>query len=350
MKLRSLVSVGDPWERFAQYYSQVGRIMPQYATRLLVLLNEPKILAYNFQRKDDPELARHLANICDERSPYAKEMNKIFGAEQMAAWRATYQQLAEGGVNFERFLNPFYTFKKIQQSNGKESYIDRAYRDTHDFKINPKLLAALELDTCPAITNEGRALWTYAKLCSVMKYDEGYMYHPYRQNLNDYPTESFSLVEDVTPNTPTTCYNFTRIAVKLLNQIPGINATIIAAGKKMGHFRFGFYSNKLSVDAEAINAVGAYNDLARVKLGILPMGLRPIYGEDLLSKLLTEVVKPWLETQPNPMSQYLSALGKVPTKFTPTKIDLPILLKTLQEHKISGTDAVQVIFKMNTQF
>ncbi len=350
MKLRYLVGFGDPWQCFAKYYAKVGQVTPVYATRLLVMLNEPKQLLYHLQRNDDSVLAQHIANICDERSPFIKDIKKIFSASQMAVWCSSYQQLLREGVNFERFFNPFYTFQKIQRRDGQQSSIARAYQDPHDFMMNQKLLDALRLDTCPATTSEGRALWTYTKLCSVLKYDEGYMYHEYRDNLNDYPDRSFELVEQVTPATPITCYNFSRIAVKLLNQIPGIKATIIALGKNLGHFRFGFYSDKMSVDIEAINAVGSFNDLARAKLGMPPKGIKAIYGENLVNHLLAEVVTPWLKTQPQPITQYLTSLKKIPSTSSPTPIDFPMLLKTLQAHNITGTDALQVMLNMNVKF
>ncbi len=350
MKLRMLVGAGDPWQHFAKYYAKTAQITPVYATRLLMMLNEPRQLAYHLQRNNDTELARHLANICDQRSPYAGAMAKIFGLPQMRIWRDTYATLASEGINFERFMNPFYTFQKIQQHNGQQSYIAQTYRDPCDFKINPQLLKALALEHCPATSSEGQALWVYTRLCSVLQYDEGYMYQERRDHPNDDPLRSFGVVEQVTPATPTTCYNFARIAVKLLNQIPGINATIIAAGKNLGHFRFGFYSDRVSADVEAINAVGPYNDLARAKLGFLPRGLRVIYGEQLVDKLLAEEVAPWLQKRPKPLSQYVSTVKKHRCLLAKQPFNLSLLLKILKQHGITGTDAVQVLLKLNTTF
>ena len=224
-----------------------------------------------------------------------------------------------------------------------------AYQDQKDFTINPQLLTALALPSCPETTPEGQALWVYTKMCNLLNYDESYFYGS-KDNPNNSPLKSFDVVEQVVPGTFVTCYNFSRLAVKLLNQIAGVNATIIAEGTAMGHFRLGFYTDRVSVDLEPINTLDGYNDLARVKLGVLPAGLKVIYGEKLIERLLQKTVAPLVAANKQDLQVYLQTLRTIPADEEPVQIDFAELLTQCKAHGIDGATLVQLLYNMNRNF
>lgn len=338
------------WDLFVAYYSRVAQVAPEYATRLLMLLENPSQLRYLLTSAKDPELTKHVAQVCDDRVLNEKVLREILGAERMTALRKTYVELQQQGVNFEQYINPFYHFEIIRDSQGNAAMYSHTYQDDADFEINPQLLAQLDLDACHETTPEAQAVWLYTKLCNVLKYDEGYFYSQRREHPNDDPFASFDLVEQVTADTPTTCFNFSRIAVKLLNQIKGVHATIIAEGNNRGHFRFGFYTDRVSVDAEAVSDLDGFSDMARVKLGIPPVGLRPIYGAELVQKLITQTAEPLLQANKQGLHEYLRILQEIPAATEQVQIDLEELLAEFRASGIDGSSTVQVLMNMNRQF
>ncbi|MCM1404601.1 MAG: hypothetical protein NC133_03850 [Prevotella sp.] len=243
----------------------------------------------------------------------------------------------------------FYRFKPVRNRAGEISRYHREFVDHADFTLNPRLIQQLALDTCPETTPEGRALWLYFRLCQVLKYDEGYYYSHYRYNLNDDPYASVRVAGEVTAETPVTCFNFARIAVKLLNQIPGVHALMIAVGTNMGHFRFGYYTDQVSVDAEPSSAQHHYNDMTRVKLGIVPQGLKVFNGKHLMQQLMDRMA-PQMLVPPQGLQPYLDYLHTLPTIPHTTQINLHYLLQALQAQGVDGNSAVQFLFAMNRHF
>lgn len=338
------------WDLFVAYYSRTAQVEPKYATRLLMLLENPSQLRYLLTSAKDPELTKHVAQVCDDRVPNEKVLREILGAERMTALRKTYVELQKQGVNFDQYINPFYHFEIIRDSQGNAAMFAHPYQDDADFEINPQLLQQLDLAACHETTPEAQAVWVYTKLCNVLQYDEGYFYSQRRGHPNDDPFASFDLVERVTADTPTTCFNFSRIAVKLLNQIKGVHATIIAEGSNRGHFRFGFYTDRVSVDAEAVSDIDGFSDMARVKLGIPPVGLRAIYGAELVQKLITQTAEPLLQANKQGLHEYRRILQKIPAAAEPVQIDIKELLAEFRAGGIDGSSAVQVLMDMNRQF
>lgn len=244
----------------------------------------------------------------------------------------------------------FYRFKPVCDRAGNVSKFHREYVDDEDFTVNPRLMQQLKLDTCTETTPEGRALWLYFRLCQLLKYDEGYYYSDFRHNLNDYPFGSVRVAGDVTAETPVTCFNFSRIAVKLLNQIEGVHALMISVGSNLGHFRFGYYTDKVSVDAEPSVAKNHYNDMTRVKLGIEPQGLKVFNGKFIMEQLMERLAPQMLPKPQQGLQPYLDIVQaefKVPAT---TKIDLRHLMNELKAEGIDASSAVQLLSDMNRHF
>ncbi len=244
----------------------------------------------------------------------------------------------------------FYRFDPVRTRDGAVSKFHRAYVDDEDFTVSPRLMQQLGWDTCPETTPEGKALWLYFRLCQLLKYDEGYYYSDFRHNPNDFPFGSLAVAGKVTAETPITCFNFSRIAVKLLNQIEGVHALMIAVGSNLGHFRFGYYTDKVSVDAEPTSPHNHYNDMTRVKLGIEPQGLKVFNGKFIMEQLM-ERIAPQMLVQPQPgIQQYLDIIQaeyKIPAT---TKVDLRHLMHELKTEGMDGSSVVQFLLDMNRHF
>ena len=241
----------------------------------------------------------------------------------------------------------FYRFNPMRDHEGEVSRYHRAFVDDKDFTVNPKFIEQLRVDTCPETTPEGRALWLYFRLCQLLKYDEGYYYNDYRKHPNDDPFASFNIVGDVTAETPVTCFNFARIAVKLLNRIQGVHALMIRVGENFGHFRFGYYTDKVSVDAEPSSRINHFNDMARVKLGIVPQGLKVYNGEPIMAQLMARLAPKMLVKPQASLRPYIEALGTVQTIPNPTKINPQYLVQELKAQGVDGASAVQFFFDLN---
>lgn len=244
----------------------------------------------------------------------------------------------------------FYRFDPIRDRSGHLTEFHQRFTDEKDFNVNPRLLEQLALDTCPETTPEGKALWLYLRLCQVLKYDEGNFYRDYRHNPNDDPYDSFKVAGSITAETPVTCFNFSRIAVKLLNQIPGVHALMIAFGKNKGHFRFGYYTDKVSVDAEPTTPKNHYNDLARVKLGIKPQGLVIFNGYETMRELADRIVPQMLAQSQRDLREYMKMLHRLSQLPQTPQIAVEDLVEALQQQGIDGATTVQLLFDMNKKF
>ncbi len=243
----------------------------------------------------------------------------------------------------------FYRFDPVRTRDGAVSKFHREYVDDEDFTLSPRLLQQLGLDTCPETTPEGKALWVYFRLCQILKYDEGYYYSDFRHNPNDNPFGSVSIAGKVTAETPVTCFNFSRIAVKLLNQIEGVHALMISVGSNLGHFRFGYYTDKVSVDAEPSSPHNHYNDMTRVKLGIEPQGLKVFNGKFIMEQLMERMAPQLLVPQQGiqPYLDMIQAEYKIPAT---TKIDLRHLMNELKAEGLDGSSTVQLLLDVNRHF
>ena len=245
----------------------------------------------------------------------------------------------------------FYRFDPVGDREGNPSRYHKKFEDEKDFNINTTLLKQINFASCHETTPEGKALWLYIRLCQLMKYDEGYFYSMNRNHPNDDPYKSFEIVDQVTAETPTTCFNFSRIAVKLLNQIPGVNALMIAVGGNCGHFRFGYYTDRVSVDAEPTSPNQHFNDLARAKLGIRPQGLRVFEGQEMMSELMQRLSNQMLMTTRRGLRDYVSCLQQLQQDIpNEPQIELEPLISILKKYGVDGNSIVQFLISLNHQY
>lgn len=247
--------------------------------------------------------------------------------------------------------NDFYRFNPVQNRSGAVSCFHKRYEDEQDFEINAQLLQEIKFEECTESTPEGKALWLYVRLCQLLKYDEGYFFKDQRQHPNDDPYKSFDIVQNVTAETPVTCFNFSRIAVKLLNQIAGVNALMISVGGNKGHFRFGYYTDKVSVDAEPTTPTNHYNDLARIKLGIKPQGLMVFEGKEIMQELENRIVTPMLLKTEKGLHEYIDLVHALEKeRLGEPQFKINYLVEELKQQGVDGATTTQLLIDMNRKF
>lgn len=246
--------------------------------------------------------------------------------------------------------NSVYRFNPVGDRDGKASPYHKAFEDNQDFTINPLLMKEIGFEKCHETTPEGKALWLYMRLCLLLKYDEGIFFSEHRSHPNDDARQSFKIVSEVTAETPTTCFNFARIAVKLLNQIQGVHALMITVGYNDGHFRFGYYTDKVTVDAEPSSPHHHYNDMARVKLGLAPTGLNVLHGTELMQDLEQRIVPQMLPKLTPDLREQLAWLYDETKLPQPDQIKIKPLIEGMRKNGIDGATALQVLIDLNKHY
>jgi len=228
--------------------------------------------------------------------------------------------------------------------------MDGVFIDEKDFQINPTLLKQIDFENrCHETTPEGKALWLYVRLCQLLKYDERYFYHDTCYNLNANYDKSFNLVEKVTANTPTTCFNFSRIAVKLSNQIPGVQANILSVGE-LGHFRYKFQTDNVAVVAEATTPNQHFTDMGRAKLGLKLQGLQIEQGQEKVLELMQSLTNKMLLSTRRNLREYIGCLQQLHDVPKDPQIEIEPLVAVSKKYGVDGNSLVQMLLSINHQF
>ena len=243
-----------------------------------------------------------------------------------------------------------YRFDPVGDREGKPSPYHHEFKDDQDFIVNPTLIKQIGWENCHESTPEGKALWLYMRLCQLFKYDEGIFFSSHRNHPNDDPYQSFNIADKTTANTLTTCFNFSRIAVKLLNQIEGVHALMIAVGLNQGHFRFGYYTDQVTVDAEPTSPHHHYNDMARVKLGLAPVGLQVLHGQALMQDLEKRIIPTMLPKLTPDLKEQIAWLKDETKLPEPEQIKLRPLVDNLRKNQIDGATTLQVLIDLNKRY
>lgn len=167
--------------------------------------------------------------------------------------------------NGKRYTNGVYEFRSTIVSN-------KVLRkgDEPDFQINEELYKAVYDGMPKDLSLEEQMVFIYSRLCKELGYDEEYMY----KSILDKPIYNgeFSKehLEGIKPGSKVTCYDFSRIFAKFINQIDGdIEAVILVKGENGEHFLVGAYTEDISATFDAINVERGdpTNDLVKAKIG-----------------------------------------------------------------------------------
>lgn len=149
-----------------------------------------------------------------------------------------------------------------------------------DWELNEEIKNAVYEGMPDDLSLEEKAIYIYEKMCKIFKYDENYIYRNKINRINYTSTFSASHLQSITPNTKITCFDFSRIYVKLVNELKeDIEAVILSQDE--GHYCAGFSTARCSAKLEAINLIKNdeginSNDLTRAKTGEKLSGIYPI--------------------------------------------------------------------------
>lgn len=317
-----------------------------------------KFLDYN-HNKDYFSIDGHEIAIGN----YLKYLGKIFGEKDSSGnltnsntisedfyvpkldeYKQRYSQIFDR-INMDRYINPTYEFKKFTTLKRISNTIIRK-DEAPNWTINKELHQTVFQDMPKDFSLEEQAMYIYSKLCKELSYDEGYIF---REHLDDGKYDStFSQehLENIQPGSKVTCWDFSRICSKMINELEGdIEAVIIAEGENYGHFLVGFYTDKVSAMLEAINATSdGTNDLMKAKNGIKLEGIEIVSDRNsIIEKVMEKVYPQVLGKSQSSIQEYLQELNNLPREEIPDNLEIKLqsFLDIMKENNISGNEATQ---------
>ena len=195
---------------------------------------------------------------------------------------------------------------------------------------------------------EEKAMYIYCKLCKELSYDEGYFFREKLDGERYSYTFSQEHLEGIKPKSKITCWDFSRIFSKMINELDGdIEAVIIAEGENYGHYLTGFYTDKVSVMLEAINArTGGTNDLMKAKNGIEFEGVEIISDRDgIIDKAIKKVYPLIFGKQQIGIKDYIQKLKALPREEIPNNLGIKLqsFVEIMKENNILGNEAIQTL-------
>ena len=256
--------------------------------------------------------------------------------------KENYDKIKET-INFERYLNPAYTFEFLNFQDGLPSDIVDE-KDEIEWNVHPELKEEVFKEMPEELSLEEKAIYIYIKLCENLVYDEGF-----RINGSKYIKDDYALLQnrfaECKSGSKITCWEFARMYSKLIDELDGdIHSTVISRGKNRGHFVTGFYTDRVSfiVDGTGVNSFST-NDLTKVKLGLQPEGIVVVSDKDNIVTDSIEKASEYALDKQYSIGEYLSKLRGLPRDLVPE--DLQSKLETFTEYmgekEIIGNEALQ---------
>lgn len=250
---------------------------------------------------------------------------------------------------YARYIDKRYEFKALDR---EEDYKVFRKNDEPDWNVNKDLREAVYKDMPQDLSLEEKALYIYTKLCKELEFDEEYLYR--NKGISSQFKSDFSKekLESIKPGNKITCFDFSRIFSKLVNEIDGdIEAVIISQGANRGHFLTGFYTDKVSVRLEAINIDlngknDPTNDLMKAKNGIKLRGIQPIFdNEGIIPRALDKVYSLIYGRDALTIKGFVKEIKSMPIEEIPNNIQLKLksFIEIMQKKGISGNEFVQTL-------
>ena len=273
------------------------------------------------------------------------EISTDFYIPQLEEYKERYSILFDK-VNMDRYANPAYLF----EFSWFNPECDRVIRkgEEPEWQLNKALQQAIFEGMPQMLTIEEQAMYIYCKMLEQFSYDTGYFYRDYLEENRYSHKFSKEHLESLVPGAKVTCWDFARVFSKLVNEIEGdIEAVILSQGMDEGHFRPGFYTDKVSLTLEAVNVKSAgTNDIAKAKQGLELEGIEIISDrEGIISKALQKVYPLVFGKRQINIKEYVSQLKEIPeqTDIEDMKGKLQAFIKTMKESRVSGNEAVQLL-------
>ena len=276
----------------------------------------------------------------------ANTISKDFYIPELEQYKNRYSKILDN-INMDRYVNLNYEFKNLNTLRLGFCTIIRKGEEP-DWRINDELNNAILGEMPNELSLEEKAIYIYCKLCKVLSYDEGYFY---KEKLNEERYEGTFLkehLEGIKPNSKITCFDFSRIFFKMINELEGdIESVIIAEGINQGHYLTGFYTDKVSVMLEAINGrtVGT-NDLMKAKNGIEFEGIDIISDKDgIINKAIKKIYPQIYGKEQISIQEYMKELKILPREESSYDFatKLQSFVEIMRENNISGNEAIQTL-------
>jgi len=252
--------------------------------------------------------------------------------------------------NVDRYIDPRYEFRSI-------NFNEIIFRDGDEpeWTIRPELYDAVYKDMPEDLSIEEKALYIYTKLCSVLEYDEEFFYRGKGISSIFVSNSSKELLEKIVPNSKLTCFEFSRILAKMINEIEGnIEAVVILQGQNPGHCLAGFYTDEISARLEAVNIntngiKNSTNDLTKAKNGIKLQGITAQSDRTgIIEKAMDKVYESIYGKKPVSIKSFVEELNNLPKTNIPADIKLKLqsFIEVMQEKGIVGNEFVQTLDEM----
>jgi len=367
------------FEKFSKGYERIERLLK---TRDIEALKKSKItektdkelLDRVFQILTDDNILKKFINFEDNKEEFAinaeerqlaeylRELGKVFGnvdskgelknrqihncfyIPKLQECTDRYLQILNT-YNMDRYINPMYEFRNFNSLTYVGDCIIRQNEEP-EWTVNQELKTAVYKGFPEDGTLEEKAMHIYCSLCKELQYDDGYFY---RDELKDskYNFEfSKENLESIIPNSRITCWDFSRVFSKMINELEGdIEAVIISRGMNQGHFLAGFYTDKVSATVEAINSrSNSTNDLMKAKHGIKFEGIEIISDrEGLIEKALDKVYSKIYDKEQIGINEYVEQLKLIPKEDIPNNLQkkFEAFTEVMKTNKIFGNEAMQ---------
>ena len=249
--------------------------------------------------------------------------------------------------NVDRYVDPEYEFRVV---NFHEKVIRDG--DEPEWNISPELYDAIYKDMPKELSLEEKALYIYTKLCAVLEYNEEYLYRDNGISSKFESDFSKEHLERIVPGSKITCYDFSRIFAKMVNEIDGdIEAVIISEGLIQGHFLTGFYTDKISARLEAINInlngrEDPTNDLMKAKNGIKLRGITAKSDrEGIIDNSMDKIYESIYGRQALSVKGFVQELKSLPETDVPNDIKLKLqsFIEVMKDKGIVGNEFVQTL-------
>ena len=352
---------------FKKFYSSSYDVNPILLDKIFEILSSDDMLSKFLDYSNNIE-AFTIDGQEISRNDYLKHLGKIFGNKDvngnlsdktlisseffipdLEELKNRYSQIFDE-INIDRYVNPIYTFSRGPKIG------DTIVRDGEEpyWQINSETCEAILTDMPQDLSLEEQAMYIYCKMCTIFSFDEGYLYRDKLNKVNYGSTFSKDHLEGIRPGDKITCYDFSRIYVKLINELDGdITAVMILEGGNEGHALAGFYTEKVSATVEAVNIASSKdstNDLMKAKNGIKLKGVKIISDrKGLIEQALDKVYPQILGKNPKSIKEYVQELKSL-SKEQDVPIDIGLKLQSFIEimklNHIFGNEFAQTLWGM----
>ena len=361
MKISQLLSTRN-LTAFKKYYQKKYNVNYELINRLFEIVQNSELLT-KFMNYEENKETFSIDGKTVEIKDYLKNFGRIFGSpsptqivnneneisldfyvENLDEYKSVFRKIAQK-YNLDRYTNPKYEFKEIGILGDPTDEVIHKGQEP-EWKINEELYKCVYDKMPKGLTIEEKAMYIYCMLCKVLKYDQGYYYRNRTKDNMKYSSKfDKERLERIKPESEITCFEFSRIFAKFINNMDGdIEAVIISRGINKGHFLTGFYTDKVSLMLEPINGRSlATNDLAKAKNGIECEGIHIISDrENVIPEALKKAYQSVYKEKSVDIDYYVGVLQQLPK---PNKVNfeekMNKFIEMLKERNIDGNEAVQ---------